>query len=100
MDEEECICEYPILRENPERLCCICNLYMSENRYILLNKTKMDEENNNTEKQRDVIYLVVNDDMIAIASAHWKLEDAKKKVEDWHKNQPQSQIMVVEIEIN
>ena len=60
----------------------------------------MNEENNNTEKQRDVIYLVVNDDMIAIASAHWKLEDAKKKVEDWHKNQPQSQFMVVEIEIN
>ena len=60
----------------------------------------MSEENNNTEQQRDVIYLVVNDDMIAIASAHWKLEDAKKKVEDWHKNQPQSQFMVVEIEIN
>ncbi len=60
----------------------------------------MNEENNNTEKQRDVIYLVVNDDIIAIASAHWKLEDAKKEVEDWHKNQPQSQFMVVEIKIS
>jgi len=60
----------------------------------------MDEENNNTEKQRDVIYLVVNDDMIAVTSAHWKLEDAKKKVEDWHENQPQSYFNVVEIEIN
>ena len=60
----------------------------------------MNEENNNTEQQRDVIYLVVNDDIIAIASAHWKLEDAKKKVEDWHKNQPQSQFMVVEIKIS
>ena len=43
-----------------------------------MSESKMNEENNNTEQQRDVIYLVVNDDMIAIASAHWKTGEAMR----------------------
>ena len=47
-----------------------------------------------------LIYLVTNEDKMTVESAHWKLEDAKKEVDDWHKNKPQFQFMVVKLEIN
>lgn len=47
-----------------------------------------------------VIYLVTNEDKMTVESAHWKLEDAKKEVDDWAKNQPQFTFMVVETEIH
>ena len=47
-----------------------------------------------------LIYLVTNEDKMTVESAHWKLEDAKKEVDDWHKNKPQFQFMVVELKIN
>ena len=47
-----------------------------------------------------VIYLVTNEDKMTVESAHWKLEDAKKEVDDWARNKPQFQFMVVELEIH
>ena len=47
-----------------------------------------------------VIYLVTNEDKMTVESAHWKLDDAKKEVDEWAKHQPQHQFMVVETEIN
>jgi hypothetical protein len=47
-----------------------------------------------------VIYLVTNEDKMTVESAHWKLEDAKKEVDDWAKHQPQFTFMVVETEIH
>ena len=47
-----------------------------------------------------VIYLVTNEDKMTVESAHWKLDDAKKEVDDWVKHQPQFTFMVVETEIH
>ena len=47
-----------------------------------------------------LIYLVTNEDKMTVESAHWKLEDAKKEVDDWHKNKPQLKFSVVKLEIN
>ena len=47
-----------------------------------------------------VIYLVTNEDKMTVESAHWRLEDAKKEVDDWGKHQPQFTFMVVETEIH
>ena len=47
-----------------------------------------------------VIYLVTNEDKMTVESAHWKLEDAKKEVDDWAKQQPRFQFMVVELAIH
>jgi hypothetical protein len=47
-----------------------------------------------------VIYLVTNEDKMTVESAHWKLEDAKKEVNDWAKQQPRFQFMVVELAIH
>jgi hypothetical protein len=44
--------------------------------------------------------LVTNEDKMTVESAHWKLEDAKKEVDDWAKHQPQFTFMVVETEIH
>jgi|TARA_R110000744_G_C19066164_1_gene529565 hypothetical protein len=47
-----------------------------------------------------VIYLVTNEDKMTVESAHWKIEDAKKEVDDWAKQQPRFQFMVVELAIH
>ena len=47
-----------------------------------------------------VIYLVTNEDKMTVESAHWKLEDAKKEVDDWAKQQPRFQFMVAELAIH
>jgi len=47
-----------------------------------------------------VIYLVTNEDKRTVESSHWKLEDAKKEVDVWSRNDPQFQFMVVELEIH
>lgn len=47
-----------------------------------------------------VIYLVTNEDKMTVKSAHWKIEDAKKEVDDWAKQQPRFKFMVVELAIH
>ena len=47
-----------------------------------------------------VIYLVINEDKRTVISAHLDLEVAKRKADDYLKNEPQFQFMVIELEIN
>jgi hypothetical protein len=53
-----------------------------------------------TDVMPSVIYLVTNEDKMTVESAHYKLEDAKKEVDDWAKHKPQFTFMVVETEIH